>query len=244
MREFQVNKYLSLQLENEDTIIYVGGERFRQCKYLLLNIKIDEIQSFDGVESIDEVVAKLDKSQEYSDLKTVQIPPETEFWGHCSNLQVWAEQNYNSKILHKSLSFPLLKRLYELNDPIAIKNFKEEIGLRFVLGISRISIYLIEENYLEYLDREELKLLLQELEKKNYQLYAFVLPMLIDRKYIFQDYPKNEIERIVDKFIIEEETGTFRNLKLNEHLIWIRQQNINKLKIMLKKEEKINQFKS
>ena len=69
MREFQVNKHLFLRLEDESTIIYVGGERFRQCKYLLLNIQIDEIQSLDEIESIDEVAEKLDESQEFYNLK-------------------------------------------------------------------------------------------------------------------------------------------------------------------------------
>jgi len=39
MQEFFVNKYLSLRLEDELTIIYVGKIHFLQCKYLLLNIE-------------------------------------------------------------------------------------------------------------------------------------------------------------------------------------------------------------
>ncbi len=235
MREFQVNKHLFLRLEDESTIIYVGGERFRQCKYLLLNIKIDKIQSLDEIESIDEVAEKLDESQEFYNLKKEEIPPETEFWGHCSNLQVWYENNYNTKVIHMSLAFPLLKRLYELNDPVAIKVFKEEIGRRFLTGITRVVIYLIEANYLEYLNKEEFILILQELKEKNHQMFAFILPMLMRRKYIFQDYSRNKIKRFIDKFIFEEDTGAFRDMKLDEHLLWLRQQNITKLGLMLKK---------
>ncbi|MBA7685588.1 hypothetical protein ES703_94013 [subsurface metagenome] len=65
MQEFRVNEYLSLRLEGENTVIYVGGERFRQCKFLLLNIQINEIQTLDEIESIDEASEKLDKTQEY-----------------------------------------------------------------------------------------------------------------------------------------------------------------------------------
>ncbi len=236
MREFQVNKYLFLRLEDEGTIIYVGGERFRQCKYLLLNIQVEEIQSLDEIESIDEAAEKLDKSQKYSDLKKVEIPPETEFWGHCSNLQVWAENGYNSNLIHMSLAFPLLKRLYELNDPVAVKVFKEEIGSRFVVGIPRVVIYLIEANYLEYLNKEELILIIRELKEKKHQLYAFILPMLMRRKYIFQDYSRNKVKRFIDKFIFEGDTGTFQNMKLEEYLLWLRQEHIINLRLMLKKQ--------
>lgn len=74
MKEFQVNKYLTLRLENEDTIIYVAGQRFRQCKYLLLNIQIDDIQLLDEIESIEEAAERLDKSQEGEGLKEIEIP--------------------------------------------------------------------------------------------------------------------------------------------------------------------------
>ena len=53
MREFKVNEYLTLKLENDETIIYVAGKRFMQCKYLLLDISAEDINSFDDVESID-----------------------------------------------------------------------------------------------------------------------------------------------------------------------------------------------
>ena len=84
MQEFQINEYLSLKLENEHTIIYVEKKRFLQCKYLLLNIKTDEIQSLDEIESIDEASEILDKSQEGVGSEEVDIPSDTEFWGHCS----------------------------------------------------------------------------------------------------------------------------------------------------------------
>jgi len=98
MQEFRINEYFSLRLEEEGTfylvdeqegvtVLYVGGERFLQCKYLLLNIKVDEMHSLEEIESIDETSERLDNSQEYPDLKRADIPPEVEFWGHCSNLQ-------------------------------------------------------------------------------------------------------------------------------------------------------------
>ena len=55
------------------------------------------------------------------------INPVDEFKGHCSNIQTWFENGYNTQILHSNLSFPLLKALSRTDDPQASKIFKEEI---------------------------------------------------------------------------------------------------------------------
>jgi len=51
MKEFRVNKYITLKLENGKTIIYVNDKRFNQCKFLLLNISVNKISSFDEIGS-------------------------------------------------------------------------------------------------------------------------------------------------------------------------------------------------
>ena len=50
------------------------------------------------------------------------------------NLQVWAEMNYDTRILHRNLAFPLLKKLAQVGDPIAKKALKDEIAKRFLSG--------------------------------------------------------------------------------------------------------------
>jgi len=52
--QFKVNKYLELRLKGNNTIIYVNGKRFDQCKFLLLDISVKKISSLDEIESIDE----------------------------------------------------------------------------------------------------------------------------------------------------------------------------------------------
>ncbi|KKK42129.1 hypothetical protein LCGC14_0564460 [marine sediment metagenome] len=85
MQEFRVNKYLSLRLEKEETIIYVEQARFKQCAFLLLNINIEETSTFDEIESIDEAAEMLDASMENPmEAYKFKIPPEVEFWGHSS----------------------------------------------------------------------------------------------------------------------------------------------------------------
>ena len=168
-KEFKVNEFITLKLERGDlsleSVIYVADERFRQCKYLLLNIPINKISSFDEIDSIDEAASKLDRSQERNEYFKRKIPPEVEFWGHCSNLQMWAEHYYDTRLLHSNLAFPLLKKLAEVGDPIAKRAFREEIAKRLASGFLPVIEFLTEENYLKYLTHEEIVLAMLDLKE-------------------------------------------------------------------------------
>ena len=89
-----------------------------------------------------------------------KISPETEFFGHCSNLQVWAENNYNTQLLHSNIAFNLLKKLTEVGDQNAKRVFKEEIGKRVMEGYPTVVSYLLHQGYLQHLDNEELETLI------------------------------------------------------------------------------------
>ena len=52
---FRINNYLELRLEDGHTNLYVDGIFYNYCKYLLLNIPVDEVESYDTLESIDEM---------------------------------------------------------------------------------------------------------------------------------------------------------------------------------------------
>ncbi|MFX1464488.1 MAG: hypothetical protein ACFFBF_15810 [Promethearchaeota archaeon] len=154
-KEFIINKYVTLRLKGEETVIYVGGREFRQCKFLLINIPVEKASFFDEIKSIDEASVKLDNSLEMLESIKVEIPHEVLFWGHCSNLQIWAEFGYDSRLLHSNLAFPLLKELLKFRDPQAKKVFKDEIFKRFSSGLRVTQEYLIERKYLDYLTSEE-----------------------------------------------------------------------------------------
>lgn len=154
--EFVVNKYLTLRLEGEKTVIYINGERFQQCKFLYLNNIIEVMSTFDDIDSVDESFEKSKPLLKNKNISHKPISPEIEFWGHCSNLQIWTEHKYNTRLLHSKLAFPLLKKLVEAGDPVAIKVFKKEIGKRLKTGFPSVVNFLITEGYVDYLDREEL----------------------------------------------------------------------------------------
>lgn len=113
------------------------------------------MKSFSEIESIDEVSEKLDRSLEPESGTQYIIPPKVEFWGHCSNIQVWNENNYDTRLLHSNPAFPLLEELSDVGDPKALEIFKEEIAKRLESGTSSVIQFLIEQNYTRYLSREE-----------------------------------------------------------------------------------------
>ncbi len=162
MNEFKVNKYLTIRLENKKSNIYIKDELFQQCKVLLINIPVEEMSPFTKIESIDDAAEMLDSSLEEIGGYHYSITPEVEFWAHCSNLQVWFENDYNTRLLHSNLAFSLLQKLSEIGDPLAKKRYREEVAERFVYGNESIQSFLIDEGYIDVLSREEFLTLIKD----------------------------------------------------------------------------------
>ncbi|KKN47870.1 hypothetical protein LCGC14_0658480 [marine sediment metagenome] len=175
-REFTINKFLTMKLEGSKTYIYVAGEKFKQCRFLMINLPLEEIESFDEIKSIDEAAEIINPSMREPpepekirrhEIPTYKILPEEEFWGLCSNLQAWYEHGYNTRLLHSNLSFPLLKRLVDVGDIQAKRIFKEEIIDRYNNGVESVRIYLRRMNYLSYLSLKELLSIVEDEDERE-----------------------------------------------------------------------------
>jgi len=141
-KEFRVNEHIVLKLEEDKTNIYIADKLFRQCKSLFfVNPQENEHQS--EINSIDEAMELLSTSSD------IEIPPAEEFWGHCSNIQTWVENDYNTQILDMRLAFPILNELSDLGDKKARFKFSEEIFRRYDEGGENIKDYLVSEGYLK-----------------------------------------------------------------------------------------------
>jgi len=156
MKEFQINELLKLRLENGKTNIYIKDKLFRQCKFLLINIDDNNIENFEDISSIDEAESRLDQSLEEEALEDYAILPEEEFWAHCSNLEAWARHKYDTRLLHRTLAFPMLKVLTDAGDQVAKAVFEEEIIKRFESGHPSIVQYLIRMGYVRKHVKEKL----------------------------------------------------------------------------------------
>jgi len=177
-KEFKINKYITLKLEKSRTNIYINNEKFIQCKFLLIEIPIKNAVGLDELKSVDEFSEKFGNPFYYRASQSQKIPLETEFWGHCSNLQVWAEHGYNTDLLHSNIAFPLLKRLSEVGDPKARRVFKDEIIKKIESGYIPTIIYLILSNFLALFSQEEFEVLIETVKKSEFVLEEKTLDLI------------------------------------------------------------------
>jgi len=164
---YVINDYLALKLINGTTQIYIDGKPFIQCIRLIINIPYAEVENYKEIKSIDDAIDIYRKNMirnamiEGPGARHVQgftptINPKEEFRGHCSNIEAWAENDYNTCILHSNIAFPMLKKLAEVGDPKARRVFKEEIANRYEMGDESFRDRLKKLGYLKYLTKEEL----------------------------------------------------------------------------------------
>ncbi|KKK97737.1 hypothetical protein LCGC14_2649760, partial [marine sediment metagenome] len=174
-KTFKLNEYLELRFENDETVIYLQGKPFIQCMRLVFQIPKERLDGYHYINSIDEA-AEVKRAVLEDEGHVYQLNPEEEFWGHCSNLQVWIEHGYDTRLLHSNLSFPLLTHLMLAGDKKARRVFSEEIAKRCDDGYVPVILSLFESESFNYLSEEQfgyvmnsLKTLLRkdlELEKK------------------------------------------------------------------------------
>ncbi len=148
---YRINEHLSLKLKRDKSegteqrfMIYVDGIPFRSCVCLLITVEIDKINSLDSINSIDELDKYDERKSDYYN-SIGEIPAEERVWGHCSNIQAWVEHDHDTRLLYRSLAFPLLKRMTEAGDLTAKIVFKEELAKRYSSGHPSVHEYLKKE---------------------------------------------------------------------------------------------------
>ncbi|MBD3340132.1 MAG: hypothetical protein GF353_13550 [Candidatus Lokiarchaeota archaeon] len=165
---FHINEYLSVEFschpEDSDEIatVFVASKRFLKCAVLAINIPtgINLSNSSQKIQSVDELAAIFSENNA-ENFDRMKLSPKQIFWAHCSNLQAWAEHNYDTRLLHRNIAFPLLKELANVGDPTAKKVFKEEIASRYISGHPNVKKFLRKEGYLDCLSKEELESILK-----------------------------------------------------------------------------------
>ena len=207
-REFFINDYLYVKLINGWTEIFVRGKYMWYCNRLLLNISKKKTEASDHIWTSDEASTYLKSTKDYHP----DLTPETRFWATCSNLQVWAENNYDTRLLHRSLSFSLLRELYKAGDPLAINKYKEEIALRILAGYEPVIEYLIEEGYLAAFSTEELEVIREDINSH--------LPHPLDMLERYLEYRNDSLEldiellRFILNFLLHVKVGTYKTKDL------------------------------
>lgn len=150
---YKINKFITLKLKNYETVIYIADKPFEICKHLILDIPVRDVKN---INSLDELIDGYgEKTEEKFISYLIDLDPKEIFKGHCSNLQVWAENDYDTCLLRNNLAFPLIKRLTEVGDQKAVLVFKDEVKKRFESLYAPVQFFLISEGYLKYFSEAE-----------------------------------------------------------------------------------------
>ncbi|MBD3216063.1 MAG: hypothetical protein GF311_25850 [Candidatus Lokiarchaeota archaeon] len=142
-------------MEDGEIMIYIKRAPFIACKSVLLSIPKIDLEEFGDLSSIDKIIEHYEELKLRQDLTVPALDPYEEFIAHCSNLQAWAEHDYDTRLLHSNLSFQLLKRLVKEGDPKAKQRYADEVAFRFTEGDPKIQLLLLREGYFEPLTREQ-----------------------------------------------------------------------------------------
>ena len=199
MQTFIANEFISLKLENGKTEIYINDKPFNQCKFLLITLPVDELDEFEGYDSMDEVIKainsnSIDKILEETSKRDGRTEPrayptnEEEFIGHCSNIQAWVENNYNYRILDSKLSIPIIMEILKgLTKPEEREKFK-----RFFMDVvESLDDYLINslENEATYDKFKYLKGIICRTKNKYFsdeEISGSILLSSIHKRYLEQ----------------------------------------------------------
>ena len=138
--EFKINEYITVKLVKGKVQLYVVENYVWSCNYVVADIPITKSMSLLDIESFDDAADRM-RALHHPKNQKIEITPEEEFWVQCSNLQVWAENNYDSRLLHRNIAFRLLKKLNDAGDPLAQKVYKHEIIKRMQSGSKNIIRY-------------------------------------------------------------------------------------------------------
>jgi len=195
---FRINKYITLELRNGKTVIFLDNSEFIICMAPNINSILRDL-----------AYGSVDKTIEDLDMRSfVSLSPEEEYWVHCSNLQAWNENNYDTRLLHSSIAFPLLEELVRLGDSRALEVFKGEIVKRLKSNHMPTVIFLLQSGYLDGFTDEEFEKLLSDVKDKNYTYEIdtqdkIVLDMVFEGDDFYEVPPLERFKPREIQFLIE-----------------------------------------
>ncbi len=124
-RRFVVNEYIDVAWdeEKERVQVLVAGEPVLHCAFLVAAISPtdDEVSSIDDLTERDG--ARRLQGKDVRELLSI----DEEVRAHASNIQAWAENGYNTRLLHSNISFTLLKALVRAGDAKAERVLDAEL---------------------------------------------------------------------------------------------------------------------
>lgn len=161
-QRFFINEHLDVTLGADGrTRVLVDGKEFAYCSFVLLRVS----PTIKG-DSIDEIIENSPPEAKVHERDAMHIRPDIAFMAHCSNIQAWAEHDYNTRLLDSRISFGLLKTLAKAGDEKATRMLQGEIMDRLEQGNSYTAQAIIASCG-DMLDEKASKLALERLSPSN-----------------------------------------------------------------------------
>ncbi|MBN2153996.1 MAG: hypothetical protein JW839_21240 [Candidatus Lokiarchaeota archaeon] len=160
--EFKINGILSVRLEDDGPRMYVNGRPFDQCAYPVLNDSSyqDDENDYGASNWNPHIPRKAARSVDaflWKGHGTLDHPGYVEdpcvsmkelYWGLCSTLQAWAENDYDTRLLHANLAFPLARALANAGDAVAKARFEREVISRWKSDFEPVQHFLFHGGFL------------------------------------------------------------------------------------------------
>ena len=141
------------------------------------------------------------------------------------NLQTWAEHNYDTRLLHRNLAFPLLRKLTQAGDPNAKNVFKEEVAKRFLSGNLSVITYLKKERYLDDINEDDIKHVIPEIFlSKNISVIEYLI-----RKGYLNNLNKEEIKHLITEIFLSGDISVIEYLRRDGYLNKLKEEEIKHL---------------
>jgi len=112
-------------------------------------------------------------------------------------MKKWVEENYNYQLLNDFSAFNILKKLYEIGDPLAEKVFRKEIISAFKSNNTSIAKDLKRGGFLNYINQKEMRDLLKNrynIEEKELNLSKLGLRKIPQFVYEFENIKSINLE--------------------------------------------------
>ncbi len=158
-----INRFLDVAYDEQvgRARVLVGGKPFLHCSFIVTTFPVgDDIPQIDSIEDCAMCLKHDARVLEHLGAREWLTPAE-EVLAHASNLQAWAENGYDMRLLHKNIAFPLLMELANAGDENAKRILDSEIGIRIREGNLATQITIVN-TVLDYIrDPELLKILLE-----------------------------------------------------------------------------------
>ncbi len=154
----QINEFLSLKLEGKEIKIYIENSLYIPKENNYFKNEIDS-----------------------------RLKIEKKFDLFTRKIKNWFENDYNTDELNPGFSIPLLKKLVDSGDPIALNRFRNDIYKRLCSSKKEIILYLLKYNYISYFSVEQLAFILENIHPNLSQYLQFQIKIAI-YEYLYNSY--------------------------------------------------------